>query len=208
MCFDLDGTLVDSGETIIKSTIASLVELEILYEFDRIKFKNMIGLHFNDIFKILGIDVPDFEKFIEVYKKRYFDFISDSELYAGVIDTLEYLKRKNIKVSLLTTKSQEQADRIIDHFNLRKYFSYVMGRRNGFAHKPSPEPLFSICREINTDTKNTLMIGDTELDIICGKNAGALTCAVLYGYRNEEQLKSYQPDYLLKNLNDLNKIIV
>jgi phosphoglycolate phosphatase len=207
VCFDLDGTLVDSRETIIKSTISALDELNIPYEIDKKKFENMIGLHFHDIFNEFDIPVPDFNKFLEIYKKEYFNFISDSVLYDGVRNILEQLNKKNIKVSLLTTKGQDQADKLIDHFGLRKYFTFVMGRRDGIQHKPSPESLLFICNEINIQPMNTLMVGDTELDILCGKNANASTCAVLYGYRTIEQLKENNPDYIINNLNELTTII-
>ncbi len=51
------------------------------------------------------------------------------------------------------------------------------------------------------------MVGDTELDILCGKNAEAKTCAVSYGYRKIEDIKSHKPDYLINDLNEILKII-
>ena len=130
-----------------------------------------------------------------------------SKVYDGVEVTLAALKSRNIKVSLLTTKIQDQADRIIDHFNLRKYFDLVMGRRGGIAHKPSPEPLLKICTDLNVDVNNTLMVGDTELDIQCGKNAGSHTCGVLYGYRTKELLKIEEPDFIVEGIQDIIEIV-
>jgi len=86
----------------------------------------MIGMHFVDIFEMLKINVPDFKKFITIYKALYFDFMDSSYLYPGVQQTLQYLDENNIKVSLLTTKVQDQAEKIIDHFNLRSSFHYLM----------------------------------------------------------------------------------
>lgn len=203
ICFDLDGTLVNSGKTILKATAASLQELGIRTEIDENKFVNLIGLHFNDIFSFLKIDIESFDHFISIYKRKYFDYIDLSLLYKDAEELLDFLSEKNTKISLLTTKSQDQADRIIDHFNLRKNFDYVMGRREGIAHKPSPEPLQMICKELNVDLENSLMVGDTELDIRCGKNAGAKTFAVLHGYRTEEQLKKEEPDLLIGSLREL-----
>ncbi len=165
VCFDLDGTLVDSKETILESTKAALDQLKIEYVIDEDAFTNMIGMHFIDIFEELNIYVKDFEKFITIYKALYFDFMDSSTLYPGVKETLNNLTKKNVKVSLLTTKVQEQADKIIDHFNLRTSFDYLLGRRDGLAHKPSPESLLYICKELDVDPAETLMVGDTELDI-------------------------------------------
>ncbi len=203
VCFDLDGTLVDSRETIIKSTISAFNTLNIPHKIDHEKFENMIGLHFHDIFNEFNISVPDFEAFLNIYKIEYFKYISDSNLYDGVKEILKELLEKDVKVSLLTTKGQDQADKLIDHFGLRKYFSFVMGRRDGLQHKPSPESLLFICESIKVLPAQTLMVGDTELDILCGKKAGANTCAVSYGYRTEIQLKENEPDYLINNLKEI-----
>jgi len=207
ICFDLDGTLVRSAKTIYKTTIKTLDELGINYSLPEEKFNQMIGQHFKDIFEFFSIVVPDFEYFIKVYKSNYFNFMDDSELYESTEETLEKLKSLEMKISLLTTKAQDQAEKIISHFNLENYFDITMGRRDGIPHKPSPEPLIMICNELNISTAETLMVGDTELDILCGKNAGAKTCAAKFGYRNVEKLKSFEPDFLINSLNELISIV-
>jgi HAD superfamily hydrolase (TIGR01549 family) len=208
VCFDLDGTLVDSRDTILKSTKAALDKLRINYNLNVDVFTNMIGKHFVDIFEEMKIAVPDFEEFISIYKELYFDFINSSVFYPGVQETLKQLNRKQIKVSLLTTKGQEQTDKIIDHFNLKTSFDYVMGRRDGLAHKPSPESLLYICKKLKVNPSETLMVGDTELDIQCGKNAVSKTCAVLYGYRTINQIEKEKPDFIISGLNELIKILL
>jgi phosphoglycolate phosphatase/pyrophosphatase PpaX len=207
LCFDLDGTLVKSAKTIYNTTIKTLNELNIAHNIPEDEFNIMIGQHFHDIFNHFGTDVPDFEHFIKVYKNNYFDFIGDSELYDGVRETFSILKNNDYKISLLTTKAQDQAEKIITHFNLDKYFDLLMGRRDGIPHKPSPEPLIMLCNQLDITTSETLMVGDTELDVLCGKNAGAKTCAATFGYRDVEILKSFNPDYLINSLPELVSII-
>ncbi|MCZ6703811.1 MAG: HAD-IA family hydrolase [Ignavibacteria bacterium] len=208
ICFDLDGTLVKSDKTIYKATLTTLKHLNIKADIPEQKFYKMIGLHFVDIFNELNLDVPDFEKFIGIYKNIYFDFIDDSKLYNNVVDVLLSLKNdKDIKLSLLTTKGQDQAEKIIKHFNLNKHFDLIMGRRDGIAHKPSAEPLLFICNELEVDTKDTMIVGDTELDILCGKNAGAITCGVTYGYRTEGSLKENNPDYLVNDFSEIKSLM-
>ena len=207
ICFDLDGTLIDSKVTILKSTVETLRALNIKASLPEDKFIPMIGMHFIDIFNEFNIDVPDFNKFISIYKSLYFNFIDDSIPFSGAAEVLKHFNERGIKTSLLTTKAQDQADKIIDHFGLRKNLSYVMGRRNGVAHKPSAEPLLIICDELGIQPSETLMVGDTELDIICGKNAGALSCGVSYGYRTEKNLKEYKPDFLINDISELKNLL-
>jgi len=207
ICFDLDGTLIDSKITIIKSTLAAFKKLNIEATLPEDKFIPMIGMHFIDIFNEFNIDVPDFNKFISIYKSLYFNFIDDSIPFPGAAEVLKHFTERGIITSLLTTKAQHQADKIVDHFGLRKILSYVMGRRNGIAHKPSAEPLLIICEELEIEPTETLMVGDTELDINCGKNAGALSCGVTYGYRTKENLKEYNPDFLISDISELKDLL-
>ncbi|MBT8383779.1 MAG: HAD family hydrolase [Ignavibacteria bacterium] len=203
ICFDLDGTLVNSSKTIYLATIEALEKLSLSSNLAEEKFSGMIGKHFVDIFNELNIYLPDFKDFISIYKSVYFNFIDKSILYNHVEETLDYFNDNEVKVSLLTTKAQDQADKIINHFNLNDKMNYIMGRRDGIAHKPSPEPLLKICGELKIDTAETLMVGDTDLDIQCGKNAKAKTCGVLYGYRTKEQIEKEKPDFIISNLGEL-----
>lgn len=205
--FDLDGTLVKSHETIYKATIKALKKLELDYEIDHDKFYNLLGHHFADIFNECNIFVPDVDHFINVYKEMYFDFIDDSQMYANAFHLFDELKNRGIKLGLLTTKGQDQAEKISSHFKFDKYLDVIEGRKNGIAIKPAPDQLLKICAELNIDPKDTLMVGDTELDIQCGKSAGAKTCAVSYGYRDVEEIKKLNPDYLIDDLKEIIEII-
>ena len=82
-----------------------------------------------------------------------------------------------------------------------------MGRRDGIKFKPSAEPLLLICKELNISPVNTLMVGDSERDIRCGKNAGALTCGTLYGHRSTEILENENPDYTINSFDELKHIL-
>jgi phosphoglycolate phosphatase/pyrophosphatase PpaX len=207
VCFDLDGTLIDSFKTIYLATIFTLKELKIKQKIQESLFREKIGLHFVDIFQQMKIPVNNFEEFIVIYKRLYMNFIDDSKIYPNVIEVLNLLFAEDIYISLLTTKGQEQADRIIGHFDLTKYFSYIMGRRNDIPHKPSSAPLLFICKELNVKPENTLMVGDTELDILCGKNARTKTCAVTYGYRDENSLLKNNPDSVISDISKIPVIV-
>ncbi|MFO7447964.1 MAG: HAD-IA family hydrolase [Ignavibacteriaceae bacterium] len=207
ICFDLDGTIINSYSTIYKTTIKTLEHFKITDPLEEKEFLKRIGHHFLHIFRDLNINVPDIEHFINVYKSFYFDFIDDSTIYAGAENVFNYLKEKEIKISLLTTKAQDQAEKILEHFNLTHFFSAIMGRRTGIEIKPSPAPLLLICKELGVDPAETIMTGDSELDIQCGKNAGAKSCAVTYGYRTLEVLQDEKPDFVISDIKEIIKIL-
>lgn len=202
--FDLDGTLVDSHSTIYVSTIKTLEYFNINGNLlPESELRKRIGMHFKDIFDELNIPVENLEEFISVYKKIYYDCMNLSQLYDGVKDVINKLKENNYSISLLTTKGQDQAEFILKYFNIDSYFNYIMGRRPGIEHKPSPEPLIKICEDLNINLNETLMVGDSELDVLCGKNAGSKTCAVTYGYRDKSLLESYNPDLIINSPKEL-----
>jgi HAD superfamily hydrolase (TIGR01549 family) len=205
--FDLDGTLMQSGSTIYKSVVLTLSEYNIHHTMSEEQFFTKIGHHFQDIFNDFKIAVPDLDAFINQYKSHYFDFIDETYLFENVHEVLAYLKSRKYFISLLTTKSQDQTDRIIDYFNLRNYFSAVIGRNKGIPVKPAPDSLLSICAVTKIPPEQTLMVGDTELDIQCGKNAGTLTCAVTFGYRSPEILAKEEPDFLISNIKEMINIV-
>lgn len=205
--FDLDGTLTMSHDSIYKTTLKALSEFNIEPKFSHEEFLDKIGLHFKDIFDDFGMEVPDIENFINVYKSFYFDFIDATELYPGIENLLKKIKSDNYKIALLTTKGQDQAEKIINHFGLTGYFDFIMGRRPGIAHKPSPEPLQFICDQLNVEIAKTLMVGDSEMDIRCGKNGGSQTCAVTFGYRSKDRLIAENPDFIIAHFDEFANII-
>jgi len=204
--FDLDGTLLESSNSIYKSVISTFEHLNQKVEIPKEEMDKRIGMHFKPIFEELNIPVDDIEEFIEVYKKYYFEYINETMIYPAVADTLETLKENGYKLAVLTTKVQDQTEDIIEHFKMNFYFDVLMGRRIGVEIKPSAEPLLLICKELNISPVNTMIVGDSELDIRCGKNAGALTCGALYGHREKEILENENPDYLINNFEELKGI--
>jgi HAD superfamily hydrolase (TIGR01549 family) len=205
--FDLDGTLISSHETIYKCTVEALRRVNVNNLLPEKEFYGMIGLHFEDIFEKFGFKVPDFEEFISIYKSLYFTYVDSSAKYKGVDEVINRLGQRNIKIGLLTTKAQDQAELLLKHFQLYDKFDYVMGRRAGLGHKPAPEPLWKICEDLKIKVEETMIVGDSELDVECGKNSGAISCAVTYGYRTKEELHKSQPNFVIDNILDVDYIV-
>jgi phosphoglycolate phosphatase len=201
--FDLDGTLMQSSSTIYKTTIKALEEFNIKPTFTEDDFNSKIGYHFQDIFDDFNMEISDIEYFIEVYKSYYFNYIDDSKFYPNVFEVLDTLLKNKISASILTTKAQDQADKIIDHFGVRNYFNIIMGRQDGIKIKPAPDALLIICNKTGTLPPNTIIVGDSDLDIQCGKAAGTYTCAVTYGYGEKKRLFIQNPDFIIDDVKEL-----
>lgn len=202
--FDLDGTLMKSDTTIYNTMIETLKLLDIKANIPYQKFINFIGYHFKDIFEYFDIKIDDLDYLIDVYKKNYYKNLKDTELYPGVKDLLKSLKDYDIKTAILTTKAQDQLEKIIDYFELNNYFDLLLGRRDGMQIKPDPQPLLWIIKELNVDNKKALMVGDTELDIQCGTRANVDTCYLEYGYG---KLNGIEPKYKFQNILQILEIL-
>jgi HAD superfamily hydrolase (TIGR01549 family) len=205
--FDLDGTLVSSHKTIFLATKLAFAELNYNYKLDEEKFQQLIGYHFNDIFKEFNITDINFDNFITAYRDYYEQILDTSTLFPNVEILLKYLSSKRKKIALLTTKRQDQAEYILEYFNLTKYFDVVCGKKENLPNKPNPTQLLQIVTSLKVNVSETVMIGDTEIDIRTGKNANTKTIAVTFGYRKLEKLKIENPDFLIHDLSDLIKMM-
>jgi phosphoglycolate phosphatase-like HAD superfamily hydrolase len=204
--FDLDGTLVDSADTIYQTIRESLRRMNVSANITPETIRPFIGAHFKDIFAALRVDV-DADEFLAVYKNLYFDYIDSSSLYPDALETLDRLREAGYKTALLTTKMQSQADRIAELFGLDKRLDYTLGRREGLPLKPDPAPLRLIVRELGASMERTAMCGDTEYDVGCAQNAGAYALAASYGFRTRDELLRLNPDRVYDRLAELPAIL-
>lgn len=200
--FDMDGTLMRSDLTIYKTMLRTFEDYNIQTEIPYDKFKDFIGFHFKDIFDYFNVEVGNLKDFINIYKGYYFNYIDDTFFYDGVLEGLSIIKNKGYKTAILTTKAQDQLEKIIDHFQLNDKFDFLCGRREGWQIKPHPEPLLKICEYLKVNPHNTLMVGDTWLDVECANAAGANSCFVEYGYGKYTEIKS-NTKFTVKQFNNL-----
>ena len=83
----------------------------------------------------------------------------------------------------------------------------ILGGDSLATMKPSPGPLLHVAKKLGIAPDNAIMIGDSPSDIIAGRSAGMLTCAVTYGYRSRALLAVEDPDYLTDRCSDLIELI-
>ena len=169
-----------------------------------------VGRPLSVILYILGYNfssehITIFEKTYRSYYEKHFQ--DNTKIFPGVIETLEKIKANRIKMALITTKHQSQADMVVKAFGLKKYFQHIHGWLDGRKHKPDPEPALTTLKALECPSNQALYVGDSEQDILCGKAAGTETCAVTYGFRNAEYLKSLNPTYIINHFSEILKIV-
>lgn len=203
--FDLDGTLLDTNRLIISSfKYTYKVHLDI-----DVQDEEIIQYFGEPLIKTLGrYSKEKLDEMFETFKKyNYENHDRMTTIVEGVEDTLKGLLSKNIKVGVVTSKREVMARRGLTLFDIEKYFNIVVTPEMTKKHKPDPEPIYKACESLNIDPRDSIMVGDSSFDILCGKNAGAETCLVNYTILNKNEIDKYKPDYKVDSIKDILSII-
>ena len=210
--FDLDGTLIDSGQDIVESVrrALGLIPSDSSLPGDE-EILVLIGLPLEAVVRELGYpaDKESTRRFAEAYRAYYAEHYNDNtKVYPGIEEVLAGLQQAGVRLGLVTTKHQQQAEFTLAGAGLSGYFDYVHGWLEGRRHKPDPEPVLTALSRLDVSPDSAIMVGDSDLDIEAAKAAGVDTCAVTYGFRPAWFLKSFHPDFLVARPADIAPIVV
>jgi HAD superfamily hydrolase (TIGR01509 family) len=206
--FDLDNTLVDSIDSITKCADYVLRGMG-KRGIDRATAERAMGLTIFDLFALVEPRLTDGEKTIlfNEYRRCYMDFIHETKMLPHSREALASAGKKGLRLALVTTKSVGNARRILEAFEIDGYFEVVVGFEDTNSHKPSAEPILKALKLLGLEGGEVVVVGDTEMDIIAGRKAGAKTVAVTTGVTTRERLSLERPDYIVDDLSELDRIL-
>ena len=121
--------------------------------------------------------------------------------YPGVILTLQALS--TFTLGVVTTKESGQAEIVLRRLALIPFFQHIQGGTPGLRLKPAPDTILAALAALHCAPPHALMVGDTPADILSGKAAGTMTCAVTYGFGTREALLACAPDYVVDSFGEL-----
>jgi len=195
--FDMDGTLINSGD-VITNTINFVrvnLGLEKLEKNDMLSKLNNPDINSADYF--YGTKEFTNEQ-TELFTKYYDEHcVKDISLYDGIDDLLKILKSKNIILSVATNASNTFAIKMLKHLDIYKYFSYIIGANMVEKPKPAPDMLNKTLNELNIGVDKAILIGDSLKDTQAADAIKMDSILVNWGfskYKNE-----------ISNINDLKK---
>lgn len=206
--FDLDGTLVDSSAGILTAFQAALGAIGAGGEPSKEQIRRLIGRPLSDMPAALGIDLDEArrQQFVAEYRAVYTRvFRSQTVIYPGVPETLERLA--GLRLGVVTTKRQDQAELMLEAMGLARFFGHIQGWLEGLPPKPAPDLVFMAIDALGGSRQTAIMVGDTENDVLAGKNAGIATCAVSYGFAPRDFLAGLNPDYLVDRFEQVREIV-
>lgn len=208
--FDLDGTLTDPFEGITNSVAYSL-EFYGIEVKDKSELVSFIGPPLYDSFcRYYGFSKEKAVEAVEKYRE-YFSVkgIYENRLYKGTEELLKQLKSKGCTIALATSKPEVFATRILEHFDLIKYFDVVTGSLlDGSRVKKGEVVKEALLRLGNPVKTSCIMVGDRSHDIIGAKENDIASVGVLYGYGSEEELKNAGASFKVKNIENIVEIIL
>lgn len=202
--FDLDGTLTDSGEGIIKSVIHALNYYDIHLDLEDLK--TFVGPPLSLSFKKYGIPDDEIEHAIKLFRDRYLTVGKfENHPYPGIIAMLEELK-KEYKLFVATSKPEVTAIEILKHFDMDQYFEKIAGATSSHERETKHQVIDYLLNTIG-DEHQFIMVGDTAFDVIGAKKAHIETIGVSWGYGKIEDLEKAGAIAIAKTPEELKKLL-
>lgn len=191
--FDLDGTLTDTLNSLVYSVNKTLKEME-LPEITREQCQSFVG---NGARRLLEESLEAtgdnghtrIEEAMIIYNRIFgVNCTYQVKPYDGIMELLKELKDRNIKIAVLSNKPHEQTVKVVSEVIGDTWIDWVQGQQENIKRKPDPEAVYMILEKFAAKKEEALYIGDSEVDIKTGHNAGLITVGVTWGFRSRKEL--------------------
>ena len=209
--FDLDGTLIDSRLDLIHSVNA------MLRHFNRPELPgDVVASYVGDgapmlVRRALGDPEEKFFKqgldfFLAYYREHKLDY---THVYPGIPEALKQIQSSGAdrKMAVLSNKPVNPSRAIVEALGLANFFVNVYGGNSFETKKPDPQGVSVLLKETSTTPAKAMMVGDSSIDILTGRNAGIATCGVTYGFA-PHTLCEVPPDVTVDKPQELGELFV
>jgi len=204
--FDLDGTILDTNELIIRSFIEAL-QGYVDEDFNRDHIIPSMGAPLVDQMKRFS-GLEDVEHLVVAYREVNLRLHDEYvKAFDYVLEVLERLHQEGMKIGVVTTKMRLTTDRGLDFVGITKYMDAVITIDDVTNAKPHAEPVQKALALLGVGPEKALMVGDSTVDILSGNNAGVDTVAVAWSMKGEQVLKEAGAKYVIHDMRDLYAIV-
>ena len=185
--FDVDGTLINTEQAVVSSYQRVIFEQFGRFFTEEEIFRNY-SFPTNERMEKFGI--TNVEEAVEKFHKYLMEAFCGVKPYEGILQLLEILKQKKIAIGIVTARSKKEVDEDPCLQSIVKHFNYVICADDTIKHKPDPEPLLRVIKEMNMNIFKTLYIGDTHSDYMCAVNSDVDFGLALWGAKNTENIEA------------------
>jgi phosphoglycolate phosphatase len=206
--FDLDGTLVDTAPDLMLATnhVLSLMDRRPITMGEVRAFvghgaRALIArgaLATGDALDDKTLSYAHAE-FLRYYGKN---IAVNSAIFPGATELLKACQAAGFKMGVCTNKTEGLSVRLLNTLDLAKYFGAIVGPDTINIAKPDPAPYFETLKRLNVAAQNSIMVGDSETDILTARAAKVPVIAVTFGY-TAKPVHHYQPDYLVSHFDEI-----
>ncbi|MEM7304015.1 MAG: phosphoglycolate phosphatase [Pseudomonadota bacterium] len=200
LCFDLDGTLIDSVPDItfsINEMLEALGLMAVEESLARSWVGNGADILIQRALKYATKNKPEENLFSEakqLFIKAYDKNLAvKTTIYPDCIEVLKYFFERDIPIGCVTNKPRQFTSPLLEKLDLSQYFSALVCGDDLEKKKPEPEPVLEAIRQLNGEPSKGYMVGDSETDILAAKRAGAGAIYVSYGYNRGVPVEKHGP---------------
>lgn len=203
--FDIDGTLTSTNQLIFQS-FNYVTKKYINKTYTDEELIAFFGPTEEAILKDLTGN--DFEQ----ARKDYFQFYNDhhkklADIYPGIRDVLDLIKRRGIPLAVFTGKGKEAAVITLKMLNLYEYFDVIVTGDDVIEHKPSPEGILLFVNKFQFNRERVLLVGDAPADIQAARSAGVKIASVVWDSYAKETVLEAGSDYIFHTVDEMKEFI-
>lgn len=202
--FDLDGTLTDSMEGVIRS-VQYMQEKKGMdvWSFDALRF--IVGPPLIESFtKELAMPLAEAEEAVEIFRERYSSIgLFENAVFPGIVELLEDLKAKGKRMAVATSKKENLAVRILEHFDIAKYMEVIGGDAREVGRDTKAKVIAYVLETMQAQKDDVIMVGDRKFDIIGAHALGIPCIAVEWGYGDREEFEAHGADHIMATTEDV-----
>ncbi len=207
--FDMDGTLVNSQEAILASyhdaTESILGER---FPVEKEDVEKIIQMRGQESFPLIaGGDAEKAERIREAFGNAYKVHQQRIPLFPEVEVMLGTLKKAGIKLGIATSKARERLEQDLVRTRVGEYFHLTLTGDDVANAKPAPDQIIAGIEYFGIASERMLFVGDGSNDVIAGRDAGAMTAGVEFGF-HPELVAAENPTYMLKSYLELIAIVL
>ena len=210
--FDLDGTVLDTVESIAYFANSALIKNGIepieVGEYKYLAGRGIANL-VRGMLEFRGCYADAlYEKVFQDYDTAYNERPTyKSKIFDGLKETLDKIKADGVKIAIVSNKPDFAARSVVSELYGEDYFDFVTGQVKGGPLKPDPTVVISVMEKFGVSREECIYVGDTSTDMQTGKNAGLFTVGVLWGFRGREELVQNGADVILERTGDLYPLV-
>lgn len=201
--FDIDGTLLDTHEYIYQAFEHSLGKHH--KPLPRNIIQTIMGKPLEECYRILT-KLENIKNLAGSHKEFQVANPHLVKPFPNTLSTLEHLKEKGLFIGAVTTRAGNTVRQTLEETEIIHYLNYIVAFEDVTNPKPDPEGIRKALTYFELKPEEAMMVGDSDVDVLAGQNAGVTTVGVTYGFHGKV-LAETNPDYLIEDIKEILQIV-